>query len=248
MMNDATAIPPAVAAPVHVDACGGLIHDAQIDQAAATALFDASGERHERRGRGAIGVVETSCGRIVIRHYRRGGLIARLSRDWFVWTGAEATRPFREFRTTQRLFVAGLPVPAVIAARFVRSGLGYRADLATREIAHARTLAECLNDASAAATIDWGALGTLISRFHAVGLWHADLNAHNILYGGEGHAFLIDFDRARFLAPLATKLQGNLDRLARSLRKLGHGDIVSGEAWTRFHRAYDAAIHAASAR
>lgn len=247
-MNDATGPANAVAALVHVDARSGVIHDARLDHAAATALFDAPGEQRDGRGRGAIRIVDAAIGRIVIRHYRRGGAIARLSRDWFVWTGAESTRPFREFRITRRLHDAGLPVPEVVAARFQRSGLGYRADLATREIKAAHTLAERLNDRVAAARIDWRALGTLIARFHAIGLWHADLNAHNVLFDGDDQAILIDFDRARVLAPFASALQGNLDRLARSLHKLGHGQLVSGAAWTQCHRAYDVAMHAASAR
>ena len=244
-MNDATGIAPTAPAAVHIDDRTGLIHDANIDRAAALALFDAAGDVQEGRGRGAIRRVESAQGRIVVRHYRRGGLVARLSRDWFVWTGAAATRPFREFRVTQHLHGLGLPVPEVVAGRFVRDGLGYRADLATREIPGARTLAERLPDESA--EIDWVALGALMARFHAVGLWHADLNAHNILFDVSGRGVVIDFDRARFVAPFATSLQGNLDRLARSLRKLGHGAPVAGAPWTAFRRAYEQTIQAAAA-
>ena len=157
-MNDATATARTASATVHLDGRIGLIHVAGLDRAAASALFDAPGEVQDGRGRGAIRRVQTDCGRIVLRHYRRGGLIAKLSRDWFVWTGADATRPFREFRVTRQLHAAGLPVPDVVAARFVRAGLGYRADLATREVVGARTLAERLPVESA--DIDWAALGS----------------------------------------------------------------------------------------
>lgn len=244
-MNDATGTARAASARVHLQARSGLIHVAGIDHAAALALFDGAGEVLAGRGRGAIRRVDTAYGRCIVRHYRRGGLIAKLSGDWFVWTGADRTRPFQEFRVTQRLRAAGLPVPEVVAARFVRAGAGYRADLATREVAGARTLAERL--AAGDFDIDWAGLGTLIARFHALGLWHADLNAHNVLFDAEGRCLLIDFDRARFVAPFATRLQGNLDRLARSLRKLGHGALVAGAPWTSLHRGYDAAIQAAAA-
>ena len=241
-MNDATGLAQAVAERVHVDGNLGLIHDATLDRATALALFDGAGEVQSGRGRGAIRRVDTGVGRVVVRHYQRGGFVARLSRDRFVWTGIDATRPFREFRVMQRLQASGLPVPAVVAGRCLRSGPTYRADLATREVAGARTLAERL--AAGDAGVDWEALGILVARFHGVGLWHADLNAHNVLYDGGGRPMLIDFDRARFIAPDASALQGNLDRLARSLRKLGHGALVAGDAWTRMHRAYDAAIQA----
>lgn len=243
-MNDATGTAHTASARVHLQARTGLIHDAGIDRAAALALFDGDGEVQDGRGRGAIRRVDTAHGRCVVRHYRRGGLIATLSRDWFVWTGAERTRPFREFRITQQLRAAALPVPEVVAARFVRAGTGYRADLATREVVGARTLAERLD--ATAGEIDWSGLGGLIARFHALGLWHADLNAHNVLFDDEGRAMLIDFDRARFVAPFATRLQGNLERLARSLRKIGHAALVAGVPWTALQRGYDAAIQAAA--
>ncbi|MBK6729230.1 MAG: 3-deoxy-D-manno-octulosonic acid kinase [Xanthomonadales bacterium] len=241
-MDDATGTAP-TGVRVHIDTRSGWICDADLARADAVALFETEGEVLAGRGRGAIRVVAAARGRVVLRHYRRGGFAAKLSRDWFLWTGAESTRAFREFRLTRQLRAAGLPVPVVVAARYQRFGLGYRADLATREIVGARTLAERLAEVGDRATIDWAALGTLLGAFHAVGLWHADLNAHNILYDGDGRALLIDFDRARLLTPFATVLQGNLDRLARSLRKLGHGGVVSGPAWSELHRAYDAATH-----
>ena len=246
MNDDATSTASTASTMVHVDARTGLIHAAGLDRAAAWAVFEAAGDVQAGRGRGAIRRVDTPVGRVVVRHYQRGGLVAKLSRDRFVWTGAEASRPFREFRVTQRLHAIGLPVPEAVAGRFVRDGFGYRADLATREIAGARTLAERL--ASGDAAVDWVELGVSIARFHAVGLWHADLNAHNVLFDRDERAVLIDFDRARVLAPFASALQGNLNRLARSLHKLGHGQLVSGAAWKRCHRAYEAAMHAASAR
>ena len=244
-MNDATGTTRPASARVHIDGHLGLIHAPSLERADARAVFDIEGEIQTGRGRGAIRRIDAACGRVVVRHYQRGGIIAKFSRDLFLWTGADATRPFREFRITQHLAEIGLPVPEVVAARYQRHGLGYRADLATREIAGACTLAERL--AQGDASIDWAGLGTLIARFHAAGLWHADLNAHNVLYDAAGRVWLIDFDRARIVAPFATQLAGNLDRLARSLRKLGHGALVAGASWTTFHRAYDQAVQASVA-
>ncbi len=235
-MNDATSSARATHAALHIDADAGLIRDVRLTPDVARALFETEGVELAQRGRGAIRIVDCALGRAVVRHYRRGGLIARLSRDWFIWTGIEATRPLREFRITRRLYAAGMPVPEAIAARYVRVGLGYRADLVTLLVPQSSTLAERLQDA--AEDVDWAALGDMLARFHAQGLWHADLNAHNILIDGDGRLRLIDFDRARWVAPFAASLRGNLDRLARSLRKLGHAQCVDGHAWRQLLDAY----------
>jgi 3-deoxy-D-manno-octulosonic acid kinase len=104
----------------------------------------ADGVEVAQRGRGAIRIVDSALGRVVVRHYRRGGFAARISRDWFLWTGADATRPLREFRITRKLHALGLPVVEAIAARYLRVGMGYRADLATLLLADTQTLAERL--------------------------------------------------------------------------------------------------------
>ena len=113
----------------------------------------------------------------------------------------------------------GLPGPAVVAARHCRHGLFYSADLITRRIADVQTLAECL----AAGRLD-GELaeevGALVARFHRAGIWHADLNAHNVLVAPD-ELYLIDFDRGRLRPPAMAWQQANLQRLRRSLLKLG---------------------------
>ena len=66
----------------------------------------------------------------------------------------------------------------------------------------------------------WEETGRLIARFHREGLEHADLNAHNILFDGNGRGWLIDFDRGRLRIPATGWRRGNLQRLHRSLMKL----------------------------
>lgn len=171
-------------------------------------------------GRGGVLLVDTPVGACVLRHYHRGGLIARLSRDAYLWSGNERSRAFREFRLLARLIDAGLPVPAPVAARIDRKGLHYRADLLMRRIEHAQTLAQEI----AANAIDDDlaqSIGTTLARFHQHGVWHADLNAHNILIGAEGKVWLIDFDRGRLRPPRLAWQRANLGRLRRSLDKLG---------------------------
>ncbi|MEO5566578.1 MAG: 3-deoxy-D-manno-octulosonic acid kinase, partial [Luteimonas sp.] len=78
-------------------------------------------------GRGAAWFIDAPFGAAVLRHYLRGGLAARISRDRYSWRGADRTRSFAEFRMLRALHGLGLPVPRPIAACYWREGLGYRA-------------------------------------------------------------------------------------------------------------------------
>jgi 3-deoxy-D-manno-octulosonic acid kinase len=175
--------------------------------------------RTQAGGRGGVAIIAAPIGECVLRHYRRGGLVAALMGDRYLWLGADHTRPFAEFRLLAEVAQLGLPGPAAVAARYCRRGLFYSADLITRRIADASTLAECL----AAGRLD-GELaeevGALVARFHRAGIWHADLNAHNVLVTS-GELYLIDFDRGRLRSPATAWQQANLQRLRRSLLKLG---------------------------
>jgi 3-deoxy-D-manno-octulosonic acid kinase len=81
-------------------------------------------------------------------------------------------------------------------------------------------------------------IGCCLRRFHAAGVYHADLNARNILVDARGSVWLLDFDRARWVAPNSRRLKKNLQRLLQSLRKLdclsaaeldsGWSDLIAG--------------------
>ncbi len=188
-------------------------------------------------GRGASWFVADADRELVLRHYCRGGLIARLSRDRYVFMGAARTRSFAEWRLLAVMAAQGLPVPRPLAAHYRRHGLRYSADILLERLDHVSTLAASLTDAG----IDWAAVGHCIRRFHDAGIWHADLNAHNILLnqrGGEP-VYLIDFDRGRRRDP-GRWSEANLERLKRSLRKLSGGQwpepVAAG--WETLTTAY----------
>lgn len=164
----------------------------------------------------------------VLRHFRRGGLIARLCRDRYFYTGPEATRAFAELSLLAELHAAGLPVPAPVAARICRHGLWYTADLLTVALPDVRTLAQLRQDAGEApldAAIPY-AVGGAVQGLHQAGVCHADLNAHNVLVDGGGQVHIIDFDRARRRAPGAWQA-ANLARLRRSLDKVSAASGVA---------------------
>lgn len=210
---------------IHQDAHGAILCDAAVspqvdDDWFAPDYWRGRGAlRMQAGGRGGVAIIESPVGECVLRHYRRGGLVQALLGDRYLWLGAERSRPFREYRLLAEIARLGLPGPRAVAARYRRRGLLYRADLITGRIAGARTLADCLAggelDRRQAAEV-----GAVVGRFHQAGIWHADLNAHNVLLSPEG-VYLVDFDRGRLRAPAAGWRQANLQRLRRSLLKLG---------------------------
>jgi 3-deoxy-D-manno-octulosonic acid kinase len=169
------------------------------------------------RGRGAVHFFHSGGERYVLRHYRRGGLMARLTRDRFAFRGADNTRAFAEWQLTYRLHRAGLAVPAPIAARYRRVGPSYTADIITERVPAVGSLSECLHT-GALSVLTWISIGRCIRRFHDLGVCHSDLNAHNILLSEEA-VYLIDFDRCR-LRSAGLWRDGNLVRLRRSLEKV----------------------------
>jgi len=181
----------------------------------------------------------------VLRHYKRGGWVARWNPDRYLWWSEETTRPFRELRMTAAMHAAGLPVPAPVAARYQRVGLHYRADLVTVRIPGMRTLSAALADWPLSV---WTAVGQVLRRLHTAGAWHADLNAHNIVVAlpedAAPQVHVIDWDRGRLQgAPLAGgAARGNLLRLQRSLQKLaleaGWRSADAAAAWTALEAAY----------
>jgi 3-deoxy-D-manno-octulosonic acid kinase len=168
-------------------------------------------------GRGHTTLFEHAGRRYVLRHYRRGGFIARFNADRFLWTSEVGSRPVREIRLNLTLHAAGLPVPLPVAVRYEREGLVYRADLITEYLPDTRTFAACLAEGDVSLPV-WAAIGRCIRRFHDYGLCHADLNAHNILLRGDD-VLLVDFDRCARRPPGLWR-DANLARLRRSLDKL----------------------------
>jgi 3-deoxy-D-manno-octulosonic acid kinase len=169
------------------------------------------------QGRGATYFINSDARRYVLRHYRRGGLMARLAGDRYAWRDEQRTRPFTEWQLTYRLHRAGLPVPAPIAARYRHRGATYTGDLLTERLATVGSLAQCLRT-GALSVLTWISIGRCIRRFHDLGVCHADLNAHNVLLSEES-VYLIDFDRCQLRAPGLWR-DANLVRLRRSLEKV----------------------------
>lgn len=177
-------------------------------------------------GRQAAWFIQLPLGQeAVLRQYRRGGFIARVFYDHYVWCGAHRTRSWAEFKIMQYLQAQHVPVPTPIWASWQRTGVYYRAALITERIPQAHTLASQLFDT------DPEMVAQGIKKMHDAGVYHADLNAFNILLDAQKSVWLIDFDRARRYQSLSfSQRKKNLHRLHRSLVK------IQGQAGARWYQ------------
>ena len=205
---------------------GAMLYDADAFDAPTPTLLEASGfatvSTVGEGGRQAAWFVADTFGEGVLRHYRRGGLIARLSRDRYLWAGESRTRSFAEFGLLVAMRTLGLPVPQPLAAGYWRHGVTYAGALLTRRIPEVQALASCLDHAPLED------VARAIVAMHRAGVWHADLNAFNIMVDRRSKVWLLDFDRSRMGGLNDAAREANVKRLGRSLRKVAgeRGDAV----------------------
>lgn len=181
----------------------------------------------QAQGRGTTWFVQRDGQPLVLRHYYRGGLLGRWLHDRYLYTGITRSRVAREFSLLQHLQTQGLPVPVPWAARITRHGCYCRMDLLLERIPHARDLVNSLRSHPLQPQ-HWQQVGQTLQQFHAAGVYHADLNGHNILLDTNGKVWVIDFDRGQLRQPGPWQ-QANLQRLQRSLHK--EADLYPGFHW-----------------
>ena len=197
-------------------------------------------------GRGNTLFVGNVPRQFVLRHFVRGGLVSKLVHDKYLWTGEEDTRSFTEWRLLAKMAARGLRVPKPAAARYVRRGVFYTADIITVRIPNVRPLSELIAmrrlDAEA-----WQSLGAAVQGFHAHGVYHADMNAHNLQIDDDGDLWMLDFDRGELRQPGPWQQQ-TLRRLHRSLEKIRSQNPAlhfSAADWEQFLEGYFSASRSA---
>ena len=190
-------------------------------------------------GRGASLFLEINNIDLVLRHYRRGGIVRTVSEKHYIWQGLKRTRAWREFDVLSALELQGLPSPRPYACQVQRRGHKYSASLITYFLT-GMTLAERVCTTTLPAE-RWHDIGTCIRRFHVAGVDHADLNAHNILIDHNAVS-LIDFDRAVIKSGKSCdRLHKNLKRLKRSLNKIGSSGpaFYNDHCWAALMAGYE---------
>ena len=158
------------------------------------------------------------------RRGRRGGMIGSILSDVYVGL---APRPLNELAVTVEAMRRGIPVAEPMGAMIEWIGPAlYRGFFLTRAV-RGMTLWEFLktDDDPIVRSHVLGQARAAIDTMHERGLFHADLNLHNILVTQAGESFsviIIDLDKARlFDAALpAAMRRANAARLIRSARKL----------------------------
>jgi 3-deoxy-D-manno-octulosonic acid kinase len=172
-------------------------------------------------GRGGVLRFVFEGGAGVLRKYRRGGLARLLAKDAYLLDN----RPSRELELLTRMHEGGLPVPEPLGACWEQRFGWVRGAIATRAL-DAVTLVEFLENQPAKSPAVLHRVGAVIRRMHDFSVFHADLQARNILVN-ESEAFVIDFDNAqRFPRLTSHRRARNLLRLRRSLRKNRLPDTV----------------------
>lgn len=182
-------------------------------------------------GRGTTWFVDLEHLEGALRHYRRGGMLGKLVQDSYFFSGWESTRSFQEFQLLNIMKDAGLHVPRPIAARAVKRGPFYTADLLSEKIPKSRDLVSILQEAPLPAEI-YQKIGREIRKMHDLQVNHTDLNIHNILIDDDDKIWLIDFDKCHQQLGEEWKTS-NLTRLKRSFEKELHRRNIhwSHEDW-----------------
>ncbi|MBE4609471.1 3-deoxy-D-manno-octulosonic acid kinase [Vibrio navarrensis] len=200
-----------------------ICYDAEIVADPTLPLFDADYWQQNNLvqgsalGRGTTWFVQLGDRQAALRHYRRGGLFGKLVKDRYWFTSWDKTRSVAEFELLSQLRTAGVNVPRPIAARAVKKGPFYQADLLSERITNAQDLVALLQ-ASHLGAERYHQIGIEIAKMHQVGVNHTDLNIHNILLDDQQKVWIIDFDKC-FAQPGEAWKQANLARLLRSFNK-----------------------------
>ena len=184
-------------------------------------LWKRSSPSNHLMGRGDVLLITGKQDEVVVRKYRHGGLLRRLTGDLFFF----GARPFQEVAVTEEVKSAGVPTVEILAAIIDRGWGGwYRGYLITRYLSTATDLISYLDEEPQGerrkAVI--AKAGEAVKRMHQRGIYHADLHLKNFLVEGKSSkVYLIDFDKSKVFPRLGSpKRMKNLKRLDRSAEKL----------------------------
>jgi 3-deoxy-D-manno-octulosonic acid kinase len=163
-------------------------------------------------------------GPVVVKTFRRGGLLARLVERTYLRTGKVRSRI--EFEQMEKALKMGVRTPKPVAFAY-KGSLFYQAWLITREIPSAQSLAQLSNTAPNQATAALQELDRQVSILIDHKILHADFHPGNVLVDESGRVYLIDFDKASTYAgsrhALASKYR---QRWYRAVQKHGLPKIL----------------------
>ncbi|MCI4397867.1 MAG: hypothetical protein JHC34_03415 [Acidobacteria bacterium] len=165
-------------------------------------------------GRGGIGNIFIMGQRLLFKRERRGGLSSRFMPDLYF-----NREPFlRELSLSLMMEAKGL-APRIIARWFLATAGAAEVFTLMQPLENAVSLMEILSSGGQGTT-HLKAAGELVGRLHALGVYHGDLNAGNVLIDGSGRPWGIDWRHSSIFTPFPDELRlANLRRLERSIVK-----------------------------
>lgn len=199
-------------------------YDPSVLEGCTTKHFEANFWRSQNKikgsatGRSTAFFIDVGEHGLLLRHYYRGGLVGKFNKDRFKREPISSSRAMAEFSLLLKLRELKLPVPRPVAARFVKAPIwGYRADILVEVIPGAQDLFKLLLQRPLVAS-EWQQVGNTIRELHCAGVYHSDLNCHNIMLDDSSKCWIVDFDKCGFRAEGEWR-EANLRRLLRSFNK-----------------------------
>lgn len=158
-------------------------------------------------------------GKLVVKQYCRGGLLRRINRRTYLYTGKYRSQA--EFETLHQVREIGVQAPEPVAFA-VRGGILYHAWLVTKELPNVRALSEVSLSAPGSARAVMPAVINQIRILIRHGIYHVDLHPGNVLVDENNRVYFIDFDKARTSTRSLRKLEHRYaERWARAAKKYG---------------------------
>jgi len=169
-------------------------------------------------GRNSVLIDEINgLGHIVVKHYRRGGLVRYIVKQRYLKCGK--TRSQEEYELLKKVRSFGISAPEPIAFAY-RGRLFYQAWLVTREIKQHQTLAELSLSNIKRTRFVMKYVIEQVSILIKNSILHVDLHPGNVIVDNQNRVSIIDFDKGCFFHGKDTSLEKRyLSRWNRAVKK-----------------------------
>jgi 3-deoxy-D-manno-octulosonic acid kinase len=160
-------------------------------------------------------------GAVIVKHYRRGGILRHVVRRHYLHIGA--IRSQREYRMLQRVRGLGIRAPEPLLYAY-RGRLVYRNWLVCRPVVDSLSLARLSQQDPDRLLRVMPDFVEQLKRLVEAGVLHVDMHPGNVLVDPEDRIFLIDFDKSRFFRGPKNSLRRRYRRRwERAVRKYALG-------------------------
>jgi len=171
-------------------------------------IFASEPETHadtlEGRGPARYAVIP-KLGSIVVKCYKRGGVISRINKQYYLKTGAVRSKKEFEFLLAAAKSGASVSKPIAYASL---GGIFYKAWLITEVIEDHISFARLSRDKKEKAVTLMPSIARNIRRLIQNKIHHVDLHPGNILIDKYDRNYIIDFDKAYYFSGSRDKLTG----------------------------------------